>query len=54
MRPGTFYMRFLDPFNVNFLEFDLFRRYSNYVGCLLFLEKRRQSSRVEVRNLMSG
>lgn len=52
-------MRSLDPFNVNFLELDLFYRYSNYVVCLLFLKKRRlgrekgQSGRVEVRDLMS-
>lgn len=53
-------MRSLDPFNVNFLEFDLFYRYSNYVVYLLFLKKRRlgrekgQRGRVEVRDLMSG
>ena len=52
-------MRSLDPFNVNFLELNLFYRYSNYVVCLLFLKKRRlgrekgQSGRVEVRHLMS-
>lgn len=53
-------MRSVDPFNVNFLELDLFYRYSNYVVCLLFLKKGRlrrekgQSGRVEVRDLMSG
>lgn len=53
-------MRSLDPFNVNFLELDIFYRYSNYVVCLLFLKKRRlglekgQSGRVEIRDLMSG
>ena len=53
-------MRSVDPFNVNFLELDLFYRYSNYVVCLLFLKKRRlrrekgHSGRVVVRDLMSG
>ena len=53
-------MRSLDPFNVNFLDLDLFYRYSNYVVCLLFLKKGRlrrekgQSGRVELRDLMSG
>ena len=53
-------MRSVDPFKVNFLELDLFYRYSNYVVCLLFLKKGRlrrekgQSGRVEVRDLMSG
>lgn len=53
-------MRSVDPFNENFLELDLFYRYSNYVVCLLFLKKGRlrrekgQSGRVELRDLMSG